>query len=213
MRMSRVARVPVVLFLLVAACAPPAAGRERIVGGPCEGCEAVFDRRPAAPAAEVRIAPAGEPGEKLRLEGTVRDRAGKPTAGIIVYAYHTDARGVYPPDTRAATPSGRRHGTLRGWARTDATGRYAFATIRPASYPDSDIPQHVHMHVIEPGRCTYWIDDVHFTDDPFVKDLPYERLGQGRGGRGLVTPSRGADGTWRARRDIRLGEGIADYPG
>lgn len=205
----------VLAVLLAAACAPvPQAGaRERVLGGPCEGCEAVFEGRPRTPAAEARIAALDEPGERLLLEGTVRDRAGRPAAGIIVYAYHTNARGLYPPDTRFPGRAAYRHGKLRAWARTDAAGRYAFDTIRPASYPDSDIPQHVHMHVIEPGRGTYFVDDVHFTDDPFVKGRSAESLGRGRGGLGLVTPSRDPDGRWRARRDIRLGEGIADYPG
>lgn len=139
------------------------------------------------------------------LEGTVTDAAGRPAAGAIVYAYHTDDGGIYPA---AAT----RHGALRGWARTGEDGRYRFETIRPGGYPGQSIPQHVHMHVIEPGRATYWIDDVHFTDDPRFDAERGRARESGRGGSGIVTPHRDDDGVWRARRDIALGKNVPGYP-
>ena len=157
------AAVLAALFLLGSCAQPEAAtlAREPVVGLPCEGCEEVFEGLPATLASSARIAPPDEPGQPLRIEGTVRDRSGRPAAGVIVYAYHTDSRGIYP-ERGAARP----HGRLRGWAKTEAKGRYRFDTIRPAGYSDTDIPQHVHMHVIEVGRCTYYIDDILFEDDP-----------------------------------------------
>jgi len=185
--------------------------REPIVGLPCEGCEGVFDRLPASLSSVARIAPADEPGEPMRIEGTVYDADGHPAPGIIVYAYHTNAHGVYPEDERAEGTAGRRHGRLRGWARTDEQGRYRFDSIRPASYPDGRTPAHVHMHVIEPGRCTYYIDSIHFADDPRLS--PEERAGDpdARGGNGVVRPEHDDRGIWVVRRDITLGEGVPDY--
>jgi protocatechuate 3,4-dioxygenase beta subunit len=150
------------------------------------------------------------------LRGGLRRHAGgtaegEPAAGVIVYAYQTDADGHYPPDP-AAMQAGVRHGRLRGWARTDATGGYQFDTIRPGGYPGTDIPQHVHMHVVEPGRCTYYIDDILFTDDPRLSAAQRARSDRGRGGSGIATPRRAADGVWNVRRDIRLGERIPGYP-
>lgn len=192
----------VLLILGLVACRAEASAREPIVGGPCEGCELVFVGRPATLGSSARIAPASEPGEPLAIDGRVRDAAGQAVAGVIVYAYQTSAQGLYP----AATT---RHGALRGVAITDASGAYHFDTIRPASYPDSDIPQHVHLHVIEPGRCTYYIDDLMFTDDPML--TPAQRATQTqRGGAGIATPVKDA-GTWRVRRDIVLGAGIRDH--
>lgn len=185
--------------------------REPILGLPCEGCEAVFDGIPAAIPAPARIAPAGEPGAPLALAGRVVDQDGRPQPGIIVYAYHTDRNGIYPASNAAATRYGRRHGRLRGWARTDADGRYAFDSIRPGSYPGADIPEHIHMHVIEPGCGTYYIDDVMFRDDPKLTRDQERKLSPGRGGHGIVAPSR-RDGVWQVRRDIVLGLGIPDYP-
>ncbi|MEO7794869.1 MAG: hypothetical protein ABIV06_08865 [Thermoanaerobaculia bacterium] len=192
---------------------PRAATRalEPVVGLPCEGCEAVFIGLPEALAALARIAPANEPGEPLQISGTVLDGAGNVAIGVIVYAYQTDARGHYPPDPNAADSKVARHGRLRGWAQTDARGEYRFDTVRPAGYPDTDIPQHVHMHVIEPGRCTYFIDDLLFSDDPRLTAAKRASYDRGRGGSGVATPTRGADGVWNVRRDIRLGEKIPGY--
>ena len=143
------------------------------------------------------------------IEGTVKDRSGKPAPGVIVYAYHTDARGIYPREEHS---SGGRHGRLRGWAKTDGKGDYRFDTIRPAGYPDTDIPSHVHMHVIEVGRCTYYIDDLLFDDDPRLSAEERNRR-TGRGGNGIAVPRKDAAGTWLVRRDIVLGQKVPGYPG
>ena len=68
------------------------------------------------------------------------------------------------------------------------------------------------MHVLEPGRGSYWLDDVVFDDDPLLTPGRRSRM-PGRGGSGIVVPERGADGeSWRVRRDIVLGAGIPGYP-
>lgn len=186
--------------------------REPVVGHPCEGCEAVFVGMPSTLQAQARIAPVGEPGQPLQIRGTVFSPDGKPAAGVIVYAYQTDANGLYPRDPGSAGQPGVRHGRLRGWAQTDIAGEYRFDTIRPAGYPGTGIPQHVHMHVIEPGRCTYYLDDLLFDDDPRLSAAQRANHSHGRGGSGIATPTKGTDGVWNVRRDIRLGEKIPDYP-
>ncbi len=182
-----------------------------VVGLPCEGCEAVFDGLPENLGSHGRIAPSGEPGEPLRIVGRVVDAAGNPAPGVIVYAYHTDAGGIYPRDERRRGAAAR-HGRLRGWARTDEQGRYRFETIRPGAYPGRDVPQHVHMHVIEPDCCTYYIADIHFEDDPLLSRSERARLAEGRGGGGLARPRRDEHGTWVVTRDITLGKGVPGYP-
>ena len=196
---------------MVAALLLAAALTEPIVGGPCEGCEAVFQGRPATIGAVTRLVPAGEKGEPMVLSGIVRRADGSPASGILVYAYQTNAAGIYPTDDAARGTAAHRHGRLRGFARTAGDGSYRFDSIRPGGYPGTSIPQHVHMHVIEPGRCTYWIDDVVFDDDPRLTPSERRSHDHGRGGPGLARPSRTAEGTWLARRDIVLGAGIEDY--
>jgi protocatechuate 3,4-dioxygenase beta subunit len=212
-RCMRAKLLSAIVLTLAATDACAAEGtNERQVGGPCEGCEAVFDGQPARWTSSGRIAPEGSAGEPLILEGTVRDAGGRAVAGVIVYAYQTDAGGIYPrPEPSSGL--GReavRHGRFRGFVRSDERGHYRFDTIRPGGYPDTEIPQHIHMHVIEPRRCTYWIDDVVFDDDPRLTERQRRTLVTGRGGDGLVVPRRDAAG-WSARRDIVLGAGITDY--
>lgn len=191
--------------MLWSAIAMGAGADEPVLGGPCDGCEIIHDGMPAQLQPTARIAPPEEPGEPLVLEGTVRAPDGKPASGIVVYAYQTDAKGLYPR-------SDTRHGALRGWARTGADGRYRFDTIRPGAYPQGSEPQHIHMHVLEPGRGSYFLDDVLFTDDPRLTPQRRARTAD-RGGSGIVVPERGADGeSWRVRRDIVLGAGIPGYP-
>jgi protocatechuate 3,4-dioxygenase beta subunit len=122
---------------------------------------------------------------------------GKPAAGVIVYAYHTDSTGVY-----TGGPPGTRHARLRGWMRTGADGVYAFDSIRPAMYPSRDIPAHIHLTVLERGRKPYWIDDIVFEGEPKV-DRAYRASLENRGGNGVI-PLKRVSGVWTGVRDIRL---------
>jgi protocatechuate 3,4-dioxygenase beta subunit len=181
------------------------AAREPVLGGPCEDCHVVYEGMPDQIESRSRITPKDEPGLPLVIDGTVRDMRGKPVPGIIVYVHHTNAQGIYP---RAET----RHGRIRGWAKSDSSGAYRFETVRPGAYPNADIPQHIHFHIIEPGRGLYWIGDINFDDDPLVTEEFRKRLSPGRGGYGLCTPTKDANGVWHVRRDIELGSGVPGYP-
>src|SRR5688572_30535194 len=101
--------------------------------------------RPARPAQvswQAAAIPAGEPGQPLVVSGVVYAADGTtPRPGVVVYAYQTDARGLYTPDGRPGVPR------LHAWMRTDERGRYELRTIRPASYPGQNIAAHVHMVV------------------------------------------------------------------
>jgi len=207
-------RRPFVLALLTLPLLPPvrtaASVREPVLGA-CEGCDAVFSGLPPTLSSHARIASTDEPGEPLLLSGVVTDLQGRPQAGVVVYAYHTDHTGVYPPLAGTTSGDARRHGRLRGWARTDGDGAYRFDTIRPGAYPGEDVPEHIHMHVIEPGRATYYLDDVMFRDDPKLTARQIAAYSSGRGGDAITTPVR-RDGVWQVRRDIVLGKHIPDYP-
>ncbi|MGQ0701527.1 MAG: dioxygenase family protein [Gemmatimonadales bacterium] len=169
----------------------------------CEGCEAIHERDLQNLPSRAVIPPAGEPGEPMVLVGRVFRLDGKtPARGVVVYAYHTNARGIYPPEP-GATGWGRRHGYLRAWVKTDSAGNYRFDTIRPAPYPGRSDPAHVHLIVKEPERREYWIDEIVFTDDLRVTPA-YRAREQGRGGSGIVTPAKDRAGVWQVRRDIVL---------
>ena len=199
-----------VLLLLVATTASAQRQREPVVGLPCEGCEAVFDGIPAQMNSRARIAPKSEPGASMIVVGRVLNPNGRPQPGIVVYAYQTNSKGIYPESSAVRVFETRRQGTLRAWVKTDASGRYAFDTIRPGSYPADDIPEHIHFHVIEPGCSTYYIDDIMFTDDPKLTPKQIRRIARNRGGNGISTPLK-KDGVWYVTRDIHLGQNIPGY--
>ena len=201
------------LLVVLGVLALPAVAAEPVVGLPCEGCSAVYDGMPKELPNRGRIAPRDEAGEPMVLTGRVLGPDGRPRGEVVVYAYQTDARGIYPAPEKSLGRWPDRHGRLRGWAVSGADGIYTFDTIRPASYPNGQVPQHIHMHVIERGCATYYIDEVVFTDDPFLN--AEERDEQpGRGGSGVTTPKRDtATGAWRVVRDIHLGQNVPGYPG
>lgn len=197
--MIRSKLILIIHSLLLLTCANSITAQVPVIGGSCQGCELVFVDMPKQLKSHSRITPLDEPGEPLVLNGRVYKVNGKPASGIIIYAYQTDAEGKYPK-------SNTNHGQLRGWAVTDDTGLYRFETIRPGAYPRREIPQHIHLHVIEPDKGTYYIDDVTFDDDPLL--TKEKRMNQScRAGCGLSYPKR-KQGVWYVQRDIVLGKNI-----
>lgn len=169
----------------------------------CEGCEATFERAAETLDWQATIAPPGEPGERMRIEGIVLQNDGRtPAAGVVVYAHHTNADGLYANGS-PGTEWSRRHGRLRAWVRTGADGRYAFDTIKPAPYPDMTMPAHIHLMVAEPGRRAYYIDDIVF-DGEFGVTPAYRRKQELRGGSGIIRLRQTDSGVLLARRDIIL---------
>lgn len=147
---------------------------ERAVNG-------ALDRFASTVSPRARIAPEGEPGTPLRIRGTLYQPDGAtPIAGALVFAYHTDRTGLYNSDR--APHSWR----LQGAARTGPDGRFEFETVRPASYPGTRIPQHVHVALSTPdGR--YHAGEWRFDDDPMVN--ADERAASARAGQfGWVCP-------------------------
>ena len=158
---------------------------------------------------ETVIAAKTEPGERLEISGRVFKADGKtPAAGIILYVYHTDAQGRYSPSMTQT--HARRHGHLRGWMKTIKDGRYKFHTIRPASYPNSRVTQHIHPIVKEPDKNEYYIDEFQFDDDPFLSNNE-PRSAENRGGSGLLHLRKNSRGVWVGTRDIVLGKNILNY--
>lgn len=198
--------IPVILALALAACSSQAVSKANAARADlyaCEGCEGLAERDPAMLGPEARMAPPGEKGEPLIITGIVRAaETGAPVSGVIVYAYQTDADGLYSRGT-PETEWSLRHGLLRGWARTGTDGRYTFRTIKPAPYPNNTMPAHIHLTIDEPGKPPYYIDDVVFAGEFGVTDT-YRAKQELRGGSGIVTLRRDSSGTQLAVRDITL---------
>ncbi len=209
----RTAALGMLLFggaLAMTACGSRSAPGQSVPGGrvradlyDCEGCEATEEQDAAGLSSRLALAGPEEPGERMALTGRVLAADGaSPVKGVVIYAHQTNADGLYANGSPGALWS-RRHGRLRGWVRSDAEGRYAFDTIKPAPYPDMTMPAHIHLYIKEPGRRPYYIDDVVFEGEFGVTDA-YRAQRELRGGDGVVRLGRTADGVWTAARDIRL---------
>ena len=199
----------VCLIAQVSGCTQSGKKTDRVVGSACEDCDMMFDGMPENLSWQTTIAGPDEPGEQLIMSGTIYKQDGKtPAPDVILYVYHTDSKGLYSPAPKQT--QAKRHGHLRAWMKTDANGRYEFKTIRPASYPNSRNPQHIHPIIKEPGTTLYWIDEYLFDDDPLLSEREKSEQ-EKRGGSGIITLKKNEKGIWIGRRDIILGKNIPNY--
>ena len=121
------------------------------------------------------------PGTPLFVNGTVRDRAGKPVAGAEIDVWHCSDEGYYENQD-----PGQADMNLRGKFTTDKDGRVWFRTIKPIGYPapvDGPVgdltrtlkrhnlrPAHVHFLIVKDGykvqpSQVYWNDDPNLDSD------------------------------------------------
>ncbi|MBO9659869.1 MAG: hypothetical protein J7527_13700 [Chitinophagaceae bacterium] len=199
------------LLAALAGCTQKTAVSDQRVGGPCEGCDAIFESPLPFDSLKEMVWLSDwdqHNPKRLAVNGVVFDSEGRPASGVIIYIYHTDTTGVYP---KKGNEKGwaRRHGYLRGWMKTNEKGEYKFFTLRPGSYPGSNTPAHIHVTIKEPGKTAYWIDDFVFDDDPFLS-AEERRKCTNRGGSGILK-TKNAGTMVKSERHIFLGKNIPDY--
>lgn len=204
----------VILFVLLAAALATKGQtipeHARLVGGPCEGCEAVFEYGTRELAPVDTLPDFRDAGPKMRVSGTVYQPDGiTPAEGVILYLYHTDQRGIYPK-IGDETGWARQHGYLRGWVKTGPDGTYAFYTLKPGIYPNRDAPAHIHATILEPGGKYYWIAEYHFDDDPLLTERETNPASPRGGTSGILALRREGD-LWIGLRDIITGRNVPGY--
>ncbi len=154
---------------------------------------------PANVSWKTALAHSADEGERIIISGTVFKADGKtPAPNILIYLYHTDMYGIYGRSGQ------HKHGKFRGWMLTDAKGQYEFASMRPASYPNSTQSQHVHMTLTSLDQREDWIDSILFEGDKFITARERETAGKKGGFLPIVKLEEGSDGVMQARRDIQL---------
>lgn len=199
------------LIMIVSSCQSQSrqAEPDQVVGGPCEGCEAVLEYGDKYLTSADTLPDFETTTPQLKMTGTVYEADGEtPAENVILYIYHTDRNGLYV--TRGDEEGwGKRHGYLRGWIKTDDTGLYTFYTFRPGAYPGGSEPEHIHITVKAPGYSEYYIDEFVFDDDPLLTAEERESLAK-RGGSGIVQPSI-QQNILTVNRDIILGLNIPGY--
>lgn len=191
----------------------PASGQDKKVGGPCEGCEAIYESPVPFDKLEMlaKLPVATWNGKKpLGINGIVYKADGKtPAPGVILYIYHTDETGHYTAK-KGAQGWEKRHGSIRGWMRTNEKGEYKFVTLRPAPYPGHSEPAHIHITIKEPKLNEYYIDEFVFDDDPLLTPPKRAQL-ENRCGSGLLKLL-DVGNMYKAERNIYLGKNIPNYP-
>src|SRR3954447_11268554 len=116
--------------------------------------------RPCGSAAEAR-------GQLLHVMGRVLSRSGEPVAHARIEIWQANAAGKYrhPSDTNSAPLDPNFNGFAQ--LTTDATGRYAFRTIKPGRYPTPEgemRPPHIHFTV--EGRIDRLVTQLYFAGEP-----------------------------------------------
>lgn len=199
-----------VVFFSNAHAQPGNARDAKLVGGACEGCEAVFEYGTRTLASIDTLPDFDDIGVQIKVTGTVYQNDGSaPADGVILYVYHTDQKGIYAVKGNE-TGWGRRHGYIRGWVKTDKNGKYAFYTLKPGIYPNRSSPAHIHLTILEPNGKYYWLESYHFEGDPLLTEK--EKSPQApRGGSSGMLSLRKVEGILVGERDIILGRNVPGY--
>ncbi|MFI5130770.1 MAG: hypothetical protein ACHQFX_12290 [Chitinophagales bacterium] len=126
--------------------------------------------RKQAVAEVLSIAGENEPGKKIKVVATVKNKEGQPVGNALIYLYQTDSRGWYAADAPHVllNEGDFRHARLFGYAKTDKNGKIELHTVKPAGYPNSDLPAHIHVHVTADGYRPYGTEFL-FKDDERLK--------------------------------------------
>ncbi len=182
-----------------------------VVGGPFENGEFLYIGMPENIKSIDTSAGWLQNGQKLLITGTIYKLDGKtPAPNVILYYYHTDVNGVYA-GKQGLDPRVVRHGYIRGWVKSDANGKYAIYTVRPAPYPNRNFEAHIHPAIKEPNiDKEYYIDESVFDDDKLLTGQKRKRL-ENRGGSGILRLFKKGD-LQIAEHNIILGLNIPNYP-
>lgn len=202
-------------LLSLASCTAPSQSDEvqpnyRLVGGPCEGCEAVLeygDRQPGS----IDTLPGFQENEKaLKISGTIYEQDGTtPAEGVILYLYQTNQEGLYQA-AEGATGWARRHGSIRGWVKTDKNGQYTFYALKSGVYPNGSEPAHIHPTILEPNGKYYWLDSYFFAGDSLLAEEEINNEHPRGGSSGILTLMKN-NGLWTGTRNFVLGKNIQPY--
>ena len=120
-----------------------------------------------------------EPGAPTTVKGKLMAANNTPMRNTLVYVYQTDNKGWYADDKpHVETGNGDRgHARLFGYLKTNDQGEFELRTIRPASYPNSTLPQHIHLEAFGENGRSLIVTELLFDDDPMlVGQLPHKHL-------------------------------------
>ena len=148
-------------------------------------------------------------GDRIRIEGIVRDGDGAPMPDAMIEIWQADGQGRLPGQANGTAANT----SFKGFGRcpTDAKGVFWFETVKPGAVPAPDgKPQapHIVLAVFARGLLTHLYTRLYFSDeaanasDPILKLVPADRRDT------LIAKKETQAGKTFYRFDIRLqGEG------
>ena len=182
----------------------------RLIGGPCEGCEAVLEYGDRTLSPVDTLPDFNEEGTRIKVSGTIYMPDGKtPAEDVVLYVYHTDQEGIYATKGNE-TGWGKKHGYIRGWMKTGKNGKYAFYTLKPGAYPSGTEPAHIHPIILEPNGKYYWLRSFFFEGDSLLTQNEINPDSPRGGSSGLLNLEK-AGNIWVGSRDIILGKNVPNY--
>jgi protocatechuate 3,4-dioxygenase beta subunit len=204
MRLIELTIVMALAFAGTALGAAQSTKREPIIGGPCDGCEAVFEGMPAKLESKGRIAPSGEPGEAMSITASSAiNNAGRSPASLFTGIKRTERESI---QRRPRGMDGYAAGSGRTLRDAISSTRFALAATPTPTFRSTST-----CTSSSPAAARPYIDEMVFSDDPRLTAENRKQLVTGRGGDGLVTPMRDSSGLWSVTRDIVLGQNVPGY--
>jgi protocatechuate 3,4-dioxygenase beta subunit len=112
-------------------------------------------------------------GERIIVEGHVRDEDGRPVPRTMVEIWQANAAGRYNHDRDQHDAPLDPDFKGIGRVFTDETGAYRFITIKPGAYPwgnhaNAWRPNHIHFSLFGAGYATRLITQMYFPGDPLL---------------------------------------------
>jgi len=120
----------------------------------------------------------GEPiGERIIVNGRVRDEAGRPLQNTLIEIWQANAAGryIHKVDQHDAPLDPNFFGG--GRCVTDDNGHYRFLTIKPGAYPwgnhpNAWRPNHIHLSLLGPTIASRLVTQMYFPGDPLLAHDP-----------------------------------------
>lgn len=127
------------------------------------------------------IADEDEPGEHVKLVGTIYDGKGVPVSDALVEIWQPDAQGRFAHPTDGRQKNTPFTGFGRYGTRTDPKNRFIFTTVKPGASVEGEAP-HINMIIMMRGLLSHAYTRVYFSDeaaanatDPVLQTVPVDR--------------------------------------
>ena len=116
----------------------------------------------------------GEPiGQRIIVQGQVRDSDGRPVPHTLVEVWQANAAGRYAHERDTWPAPLDPHFAGVGRVMTGADGRYRFTTVRPGAYPwgnhhNAWRPAHIHFSLFGRAFTQRLVTQMYFPGDPLM---------------------------------------------